>query len=98
MVPDVEELRSPLIKALAEVTGILKVKPDRAHDLLAKLLAGRRLAVRTDPVRGYVVEGLLRLEIQRDPQGLSPGDLARQVAGGRFLLSPPFDAVLAFAP
>jgi DNA invertase Pin-like site-specific DNA recombinase len=84
VVPDVEELRRPLMAALADVTSVLKHKPDRAHALLAKLLAGRRLAVRSDPVRGYAVEGLLRLEIERDPQGVDPGDLARQVAGGRF--------------
>jgi hypothetical protein len=89
--PDVEELRRPLMTALADVTGVLKGKPDRAHSLLAKLLAGRRLAVRSDPVRGYVVEGFLRLEIERDPQGLGPGDLARQVAGGvtHFKTAPP---------
>jgi hypothetical protein len=88
VVPDVEELRRPLMAALADVTSVLKGKPDRAHALLAKLLAGRRLAVRSDPVRGYVVKGLLRLEIERDPQGLGPGDLARQVAGGDFYLAP----------
>jgi len=83
-VPEVEDLRRPLMAALANVTGVLQGKPDRAHALLAKLIAGRRLTVRVDPVRGYVVEGLLRLELERDPQGLGPGDLARQVAGGRF--------------
>ena len=82
VVPDVEELRRPLTAALADVTGALKGKPERAHALLARLLAGRRLAVQVDPVRGYVVEGMLRLEIERDPEGIDPGDLARQVAGG----------------
>ena len=82
VVPDVEELRRPLIAALADLTAVLKSKPERAHALLAKLIAGKRLTVRTDPVRGYMVEGLLRLEIERDPQGLGPEDLARQVAGG----------------
>jgi len=56
-----------LIAALADVTRVLKSKPGRAHALLAKLLAGGRLAVCVDPVGGYVVEGLLRLEIERDP-------------------------------
>jgi hypothetical protein len=88
VVPDLEELRRPLLAALADVTGVLKRKPDRAHALLARLLAGRRLAVRADPSR-YVVEGLLRLEIERDPQGVVPGDLARQVAGGRYVYVTP---------
>ena len=61
-------MRRPLIAALADVTRVLKSKPGgRAHALLAKLLAGGRLAVCVDPVGGYVVEGLLRLEIERDP-------------------------------
>jgi len=85
VVPDVEELRRPLMATLPELKEILEGRADRSRAALTKLLAGRRLAVRTDPVQGYVVEGLLRLEIERDPQGLvRPGDLARQVAGGLF--------------
>jgi len=92
-VPDPEARVFELREALAQ-------GGDRTRDALRTLFGGERLRVGWDSERGFRVDGWLALTIGRE-ETAREGWTSRaslQGSGGRFLLSPPFDAVLAFAP
>ena len=72
-VPDPEELRRPLERALADLGSALRASPDQAREALRQLLAGRRLRVGPDCQRSFRVEGLLRLEMRMPPDSPSEG-------------------------
>jgi hypothetical protein len=80
-------------------TGLL-AGGDKTRAALRSLFGGEPLRVAPDPERKFRVDGCLWLSLAQEKEARADGrpGLLSVVAGGRFLLSPPFDAVLAFAP
>jgi hypothetical protein len=72
-IPEPEDLRVALETALGQLEVAIGGSPDRAREALRRLLPHRRLSVGPDPERGFLVRGLLRLELRMPPELSSEG-------------------------
>ena len=72
-IPEAEDLKASLEIALQELEVSFGGSPDRAREALRRLLPRRRLFVGPDPERGFLVRGLLRLELRMPPERSSEG-------------------------
>jgi DNA invertase Pin-like site-specific DNA recombinase len=72
-IPEAVDLKGALETALRELEVSFCSSPDRARAALRRLLPRRRLSVGPDPERGFLVRGLLRLELRMPSEPSSEG-------------------------
>ncbi|HBZ68864.1 MAG TPA: hypothetical protein DEP35_03590 [Deltaproteobacteria bacterium] len=83
-IPEPEDLRGALETALGQLEVAFGGSPDWAREALRRLLPHRRLAAGPDPEeRGFLVRGLLRLELRMPPE-LSSEGVRYGGSGGRY--------------
>jgi len=85
IVVDVEALRARVERYSADLRSAFAAAPNAGRATLQRLLAGRRIAVHSDPARGFRVEGTFDLSLEMTSARFreETGRLVPVVAGAR---------------
>ena len=99
IVVDLETLRARVEHYASDLRSAFAAAPDAGRATLQRLLAGRRIAVHSDPVRGFRVEGAFDLSLEMTSARFreETGRLVPVVAGERFVRVPTARVAIPFA-